>query len=207
MNGNAKVADVTGGVLACVITAGVAVALTQALSPTYPFLYETDAAKRCGAIATAAFVVFLASSTVRRIRPDVALPITRRLAVAVALLAAYETLWFGVIAPRFIAGVPLPMIAGLAIEIFPLALIAALAWGWRTMRLGLRAAVFVVATILCVVAVAAMTPAVLRGVAEQSGWIVGSVHHVSGIHELPLPRHIAYIVLATLAGLPFARES
>ena len=98
------------------------------------------------------------------------------------------------------------MAAGLAIEILPLAMISMLAWGGRTMKLGLRAAIFIVATILCIVAVAVMTPAVLRGVAEQSGWIAGSVHHASGAHELPLPRIGIALTARRRSCSPFSQK-
>ncbi len=109
MSGNIRAADVTAGVLACVILASVAVAVTQLLTPTYPFSYSVDAAKRFGAIAAGSLVAFFLAAATRYVSPRLSLRVTRRLAVVVAVLASYEALLFAVIAPRFIGDVALPI--------------------------------------------------------------------------------------------------
>ncbi len=206
MSGNIRAADVTAGVLACVILASVAVAVTQLLTPTYPFSYSVDAAKRFGAIAAGSLVAFFLAAATRYVSPRLSLRVTRRLAVVVAVLASYEALLFAVIAPRFIGDVALPIGASLAVEIIPIALISAVVWGWRTMNMPLRSAVLAVAAVLCILGVAVISPAVLRGAAEQIGLLAAPRQHLSGVHELPLPRHLSYIILSALAGLPFAPD-
>jgi hypothetical protein len=207
MNGSVRtVADVTTGVLACATLAGVAVVVTRLLAPTYPFSYSIDSAKRFGAIAVGSAVVFLFAIIVRRAVPHFQLAVTRRLALVVAALAGYEALWFGAVATHFLGDVPLPIAATLAAEIGPIALISVVVWGGRTMNVNTRIALFAVTAVLCVIGVALINPVLLYGVAEQIGWLQQPAQHVSGLHELALARHLAYVVLASLAGLPVARE-
>jgi hypothetical protein len=206
MNSNLRAADITAGVLGCAILASVAVAVTRLLTPTYPFSYSVDAAKLFGAIAAGSLVAFSLAAAARHVSPRVSLTVTRRLAVVVAALACYEALLFAVIAPRVIGDVVLPIVAGLAVEIIPIALISAVVWGGRAMNMRRRTSVFALAAMLCILGVAAVSPAVLRGAAEQVGWLATPPRHFSGVHELPLTRHLSYVILGAIAGLLFARN-
>jgi hypothetical protein len=208
MNGNVRAAvDVTGGVLACAALGSAAVVVMQLLAPTHPFSCSVEGAKRFAAIAVGAAIVFLLAFVGRRAAPQLQLAVTRRLALVVIALATYETLWFGALVPRLLADIPLSNSAVLALEIGPVALISVLVWGGRSMNMKTRIGLFAVAGVLCVIGAALINPAVLYGIAEQSGWLRQSAQHVSGVHELPLRRHLAYLVLASLAGLSFVRGS
>jgi uncharacterized integral membrane protein len=134
------------------------------------------------------------------------LVVTKRLAVVVAALACYEALLFAVIAPRVIGDIALPIIVVLAAEIVPIALISAVVWDGRIMPMRRRILVFAVATVLCILGTAAVSPVVFRGAAEQIGWLATPPRHFSGVHELPLSRHLSYVILAAIAGLLFARD-
>jgi hypothetical protein len=206
MNENVRVAvDVTAGVLASAALASAAVVLMQLLAPTCPFSYSVEGAKCFTAIAAGAAVVFLLTFVGRRAAPHLQLAITRRLALVVVALAAYEALWFGAVVPRLLADAPLSNNAALTLEIAPVALISVLVWGGRSMNVKARFGLFAVAGLLCVVGVALINPSILYGIAEQATWLRQPVQHVSGVHELPLRRHVAYVVLGSLAGLAFVR--
>lgn len=198
------VADMTAGVLSCTALAGAAVMLTRLLAPASSPAYSIDGAKLFGAIAAGSIAVFVAASAIGRASDDLQFAITRRLALVAAALAAYEAAWFGAAVPR-LRDVPLTNAAALAVEIGPIALISTAIWGGRWMNAKTRIVLFALVGALCVIDVALINPAIFYGVAEQSGWLQRPSQHVSGVHESPFARHLGYIVLGSLAGLPFVR--
>lgn len=204
MNGTVRPADVTTGVLACTTAAFLALVVVHLLAPpnSAAFSYSAASAKSFIAIAIGAFIVFIAAAAARRLRSQLALPITTHLSAVVAVLATYEAIYFAVIAPKVIAETSMPLASELAIEIVPVSLLAGIAWGSMTLKR--RGALIITAMVLCVIGLAITSPALLYGVAEQIGWLPRPARHLSGVHTLPLPRHLSYIVLAALAGLPFA---
>jgi hypothetical protein len=127
----------------------------------------------------------------------------------VTAAAVWEAIWFGSIVPAFQnPGVRTTWLGERPILLFALEVFApaAIATGvWIALGVGRtwrRSSLLAAATLLsCLVAVALISPLVVRGVLEAAGLIESlTIKHLSGVHESPGPRHLTLLIAAVVPG-------
>jgi hypothetical protein len=136
-----------------------------------------------------------------------------RIGVAAAVLSLWESLYFQYVAPALaantgamfhVASVPA---GGLVMEIFPPALFAAISWSLCSPRGRLTVFGGVFATVILATAatITVMQPLVARGEAEKSVMAAPFISaHSAGAHVDPRSRALAYVLIGSLGGAPFA---
>ncbi len=141
------------------------------------------------------------------------IPITLRLGLVVACVAAYEGIVFAAVLPRFAKNLALGDFAAhhpvllLALDFALPAGVAGIAW-WLLLWPGVARTlppILGTTCLACVLVLLIWGRGVVRSSFEAAGWLTAiSSQHLTGVHTPPQPRYLGYLVGAPLSGLPFA---